>query len=128
MTDLRTRNNVLPRLNAREVRDHHPTVPFSFNGDDMGLATDYALATLELPPGTVFYEDPDVTDPFAFPAQVAGRKTYVVVCREREDIEWPAWLMRQRVLARGDLARIIRERMGDVLAWLDAAKDGADDE
>lgn len=79
------------------------------------LAPSHVIRAYTLPRGSVIVECPDVTEPFACKVSIAGHFTYAVVCRERGDVEWPAWLRHARDTFPGVAVRVVREGYRDVL-------------
>lgn len=113
------------RLSAAEARDQYPSLwaqaTLGFKAFDP--VSSYASRVFQLPPGSVYVPRADVQTPFLFPATVAGRRTYVVVARERGDIEWPAWLAHVRETAPRAAAAFVRDQLADVAAWIEDSRE-----
>jgi hypothetical protein len=101
-------------LNGNAVHERYPSgLPDLKHSEGF---TDVVSAAYRLSRGSVFLADPEVTEPFAFLADVgAGKRAHVVVAREYGDVAWPAWLANQRRRIPDEIIARIRVGYSD---WL----------
>lgn len=111
----------LPRVNSVEASHRIGRAPELLDPAAMEPLPLYVVAAYTLPRGSMFMPA-DVDHPFAFTVTVAGLRTYLVVARERGEVEWPAWLIRQRAQARGAAAVAVRRGYKQVTDWIDQSE------